>query len=274
MIFSTYRSWYIDRESTMQILGFKFLCVDDRKELLQETFRLRYKIYCQEAEFLDDTEYPNEIEQDIFDDQSMHFAALDNTNQVVGTLRLIFDSALGFPLEAHCPNFDKSKIAFPKSQLAEISRLAVSKSWRRRTNDGLYGLTSYHSSPDDKIPDHIKLKRKRPIIVFGLYKQMYLESKRRGITHWYAAMEQKLNATLNKFSFEFEAIGPEHDYYGPVTPFLGNISNIEKRLYSEKPEVFHLMVHGLERNLMPRIGFAFPIKHYLTIKIAKLMKKI
>lgn len=258
----------------MKILGFTFLCVDNHKDLLQETFRLRYRIYCKEAEFLDDSEYPDEIETDIYDEHSIHFAALDNENQVVGTLRLILDSAHGFPLEVHCPNYDKAKTAFPRSQLAEISRLAVNKSVRRRKNDGLYGLTSYNSNSDSETPEHIKRKRKRPIIVLGLYQQLYLESKRRGITHWYAAMEQKLNTTLKKFSFEFEPIGPEHDYYGPVTPFLGVVAKMEKRLYREKRYVMHLMVHGLERHLMPKFGFAFPLRNYLTVGMARLMGKI
>jgi N-acyl amino acid synthase of PEP-CTERM/exosortase system len=257
-----------------EILGFKFLRVVDNKELLQEIFKLRYEIYCHEADFLDDTKYPDGIENDIYDEHSIHFAALDKMNQVVGTLRLIFDSEHGFPLEQHCPNYDKSKITFPRSQLAEISRLAVSKSWRRRKNDGLYGMTSYHSSPDNEIPEHIAQKRKRPIIVFGLYKQLYIESKRRGITHWYAAMEQKLNNSLSKFEFEFDPIGPEHDYYGPVTPFLGIISNIEKRIYHKRADVAHLMVHGLEPRLMPKFGFAFPVRNYFVIKYAKLRGKI
>lgn len=258
----------------MEILGFKFLCVDDNKELLKETFKLRYEIYCQETDFLDDNDYPDGIESDIYDDHSIHFAALDKGNNVVGTLRLILESEHAFPLEDHCPNYDKSKIDFPRSQLAEISRLAISKTWRRRENDGLYGMTSYHSGLDNRHPEHIQQKRKQPVIVFGLYKAMYLESKRRGITHWYAAMEQKLNSTLKKFSFYFKSIGPEHDYYGPVTPFLGKISTIEEKLYKEKPEVMHLMAYGLKFNLMPRLGFTFPVKNFFSVKAAKIMGKI
>ena len=258
----------------MEMLGFKFLQVDDNPDLLQETFRLRYAIYCHEAEFLDDTEYPDEIESDIYDAHSIHFAALNKANQVVGTLRLIFDSELGFPLEIHCPNYDKSQIQFPRAQLAEISRLAVSKDWRRRKNDGLYGMTSYHSDAGNEIPAHIQQQRKRPVIVFGLYKLLYLESKRRGITHWYAAMEQKLNITLRKFAFEFEPIGPEHDYYGPVIPFLGKISDLEKRIYKKKPEVAHLMIHGLESRLMPKLAFAFPLRNLFMYNMAKMLGKI
>jgi N-acyl amino acid synthase of PEP-CTERM/exosortase system len=258
----------------MEISGFQFLCVDDDKVLLKETYRLRYKVYCHEAEFLDDSLYPEEIESDVYDDHSIHFAALDQEKNIVGTLRLILHSNLGFPLEVHCPNYDKSQVAVLPSQLGEISRLAVSKDWRRRKNDGIYGMTSYHSSPENPIPENLTRQRKRPIIVFGLYKLLYLESKRRGITHWYAAMEQKLNTTLKKFSFEFKQIGPVHDYYGPVMPFLGIISEFEKRIYQEKNEVFHLMLYGLERHLMPKFGLALPLRNYLIVKIAKLQGKI
>lgn len=259
----------------MDISGFKFICVDNQKDLLQETYRLRYKVYCHEAEFLDESEYPDEIERDIYDDHSVHFAALDHENNTVGTLRLILHSHLGFPLEKHCPNYDKSQVTASPSQIGEISRLAVSKDWRRRKSDGVYGITSYHqTSSDDKVSQQIIRKRKRPVIVFGLYKLLYLESKRRGITHWYAAMEQKLNVALKRFSFNFKQIGPVHDYYGPVIPFLATIEEIEKHIYTEKSEVFHLMLHGLESHLMPKFGLALPLRNYIFVKIAKLMGKI
>lgn len=257
----------------MNILGFRFLRVNN-DELMAKYYRLRYEIYCHETHFLEPEEYPEGIEKDKFDEHSIHFVAIDQDDNVVGTLRLIRDSDHGFPLEKHCPNYDHSKIDFPRSQLAEISRLTVAKNWRRRKNDGLYGMGSYHSTPEDPIPDSIQQRRKRPIIVFGLYKIMYMESKREGITHWYAAMEQKLFETLKKFFFVFEAIGPEHDYYGPVTPFLGEIANIEKILYKEKAEVMHLMAYGLERKYMPKLGFAFPLKNFITVNAAKMVGKI
>jgi len=258
----------------MEIQGFKFFRVDDNEELLLETYRLRYEIYCHEAQFLDEKDFEDGIEKDIYDQYSIHFAALDKENRVVGTLRLVLVSELPFPLEEHCPNYDKTKLTFPRKNLAEISRLAVSKSYRRRKNDGLTGQESYHTSPENPIPDEIIKRRKRPAIVFGLYKEMYNESKRQGITHWYAAMEQKLNDTLRKFSFYFDAIGPEEDYYGPVTPFLAEIKNIEQRLYAEKPDVMHLMAWGLEAKYKPKLCRGFHIKNFFIVGAAKMVGKI
>ncbi len=257
----------------MDILGFRFFRVNT-DDMMAKYYRLRYEIYCHETGFLPAEEYPDGFEKDEYDEHSIHFVAADKDDNVIGTLRLIRDSVDGFPLEQHCPNYDRSKIDFPRSGLAEISRLTVSKDWRRRKNDGLYGMQSYRSTIENPIPDEIHQKRKRPIIVFGLYKVMYMESKKEGITHWYAAMEQKLFETLKKFSFVFEPIGPENDYYGPVTPFLGKIETVEKKLYKEKPGVMHLMAYGLESKLMPRIGLAFPLRNCLVMKAAKMSGKI
>lgn len=258
----------------MKIQGFKFLCVDDDEELLNETYRLRYEIYCHETEFLDDNQYPDGIEKDIWDDHSIHFAALNSDNVVVGTLRLILNSEHAFPFEVYCPNYDRSKINFPRTRLAEISRLAVRKNYRRRKNDGLYGITSYHSSPDKPIPKNIQEKRKRPIVVFGLYKVLYMKSKELGITHWLAAMEQHLNNTLRKFSFAFDAIGPEHDYYGPVTPFMTELKTFEELLYKEKPLVMHFLACGLKYSLMPKLDKSFWLKNIITGCTAKLTGKM
>ena len=87
-------------------------------------------------------------------------------------------------------------------------------------------------------------------------------------------MEQKLNHTLRKFSFEFKAIGPEHDYYGPVAPFLAEISHVEKTLYAEKSDVMHLMAHGLEKKHMPKVAFLFPLRNFFFIKVLKIFGKI
>ena len=254
----------------MELCGFRFLNIDDDYDLLEKSYRLRYEVYCHETQFLNSSEFPDGIEKDKYDDHSIHVAAIDYQNDVIGTIRLILDSKNAFPLESKCQNYDRSKINFPRSQIGEISRLVVARQWRRRKNDELYGMSSYHHPTEANIPE----RRNRPIILFGLYKILYMKSKELGLSHWYAAMEQHLQVTLRKFSFVFDAIGPEQDYYGPVTPFLGDITKTEKILYNEKPEVLHLMAFGLNSQLLPKLGFAFFLKNVLILKLAKLTGKL
>lgn len=236
--------------------GYFDFSVIDGTSRLNESYLLRYQIYCQQMGFLSSDNYPAELEKDKYDEHSIHIGGVNNDGFLVGSVRLVQSSPFGFPLQEHCALFDNYKRLFDKSaeelsHYAEISRLVVSKNFRRRVNDGLYGL----GSPEDKIENSGGRKearrRVRPEIVLGLYKNMYQTSKRKGITHWLAAMENTLMRVLGRFDFKFDPIGPQIDYYGPVIPFIAVVSDIEKRVAEHKPELFQEMIAGLEPEYLP-----------------------
>lgn len=230
----------------------------DSEDLLKETFRIRYEIYCLECGFLDPANYPDGLEIDKYDPHSIHFAAIAN-EEVIGTVRLVKNSDLGFPLEEHCPVLTIDRESIPRDSLVEVSRLALRKSFRRRREDGLYGVESYITvreggvlpeDPDEQTEQ--MRKRQRPAVILGLYKVMFHETKRCGFTHWYAAMEKKLWSALKKFHFTFREIGPEVDYYGPVTPYLGVIEELEKEVTEHCPQIWPFILDGLERKYWPK----------------------
>lgn len=221
----------------------------DAPDLLQEIFRLRFQVYCRECNFIKEDDYPEGIEKDKFDTHSMQFVAEDQEG-IIGTSRLIMDSELGFPLEEHCTKLNIKKDALPRQNLAEISRLVISKLYRRRKNDGMYYTPEY----DDNVKntDLINIaKRVRPM-AFGMYREMYQESKRRGIKYWYAVMEKSLFVLLRMHGFIFEPIGEEVDYYGPVTPYLANIEEMEKSVHQKFPNLFKYFLDGLQPGYYPK----------------------
>jgi Acetyltransferase (GNAT) domain len=63
--------------------------------------RLRYEVYCLECGFLDPADYLDRREQDEYDGYSVHLAGFNSEGDVIASLRLVRDSPLGFPLEAH-----------------------------------------------------------------------------------------------------------------------------------------------------------------------------
>jgi N-acyl amino acid synthase of PEP-CTERM/exosortase system len=218
---------------------------------------LRYEVYCNEQQFLAPEDYPSRLEIDSYDDHAIHVGAINREGVLVGTLRLVLPSAQGFPLLEHCELFDAYKyLADPANQAqiasVEISRLAVSKSYRRRANDGLYGL----AETEDKMARQQKdgaapHRRNRPELVLGLYRAMYQFSKRQGITHWLAAMEKTLLRLLHRYQFGFKPIGPEVDYYGPVTPYLAEIAQMEEGVRQRHPELFAQFAQGLAPEFLP-----------------------
>jgi N-acyl amino acid synthase of PEP-CTERM/exosortase system len=62
---------------------------------------------------------------------------------------------------------------------------------------------------------------------------MYRHSRQNGIRYWYAAMERSLAKSLDKMGFRFVPIGPQTDYYGPVTPFIVDLDELNERLHKE-----------------------------------------
>ena len=220
----------------MENFFYKKVTLDDT-ELMEKIYRLRFEVYARECGFIKEEDYPNGIETDEYDHQACHFAALNSEGDVIGTLRVILPGQLPFPIEHHCPFLNFHKDAPPAHQYVEISRLVISKRLRRRKNDALY----YEPQIEDKkMRDQNNqefLRRAKPM-AFGLYREMYNESKRLGVTHWYSLMEKSLWLLLRLHGFKFECIGEEVDVYGPVRPYLGNVGKIEEEVRTKYPKIY------------------------------------
>ena len=214
---------------------FNFQCVDGTPEL-SETFRLRYQVYCLERDFLSAEDYPTGSETDAYDPASEHFSAYDRHKQIAGSVRLVrWSPELGYPYQTHCPVFSDAWLP-PNEQAREISRLVVSKQYRRRQGDNWLGISE---TDPLELPEDIAAKRGgHPIIVLGMYREMYRYCKQNGIHYWYAAMERSLARLLGRYGFDFKPIGPQIDYYGPVAIYLANLADLEARVSTESPHLF------------------------------------
>jgi len=226
---------------------FTFAKSDANDASLEDIYRLRYQVYCKECNFLRAEDYPDGMEKDKYDPYSVHFVASDQ-NGAIGTSRLILYSELGFPLEEHCNgNLLVDKKTLPRHNAVEVSRLVISKEYRKRKDDGLYYGPDYVDNQRSEA-EHM-MKRIRPM-AFGMYREMYQESKRRGITHWFAVMEKSLYLLLRMHNFVFHPIGKEFDYYGPVMPYLADIREMERTVHEKSPQLWAYFTEGLDPNLI------------------------
>jgi N-acyl amino acid synthase of PEP-CTERM/exosortase system len=214
-------------EVELAVRNFEF-CIIDGTKYLRDSYRLRYEVYCHERNFLHAEDYPSRLEIDHFDAHAIHMGAINPDGELVGTLRLILPSKLGLPLLEHCALFnDDTHLASPAyASSAEISRLAVFRSGNNATTDS-HNNTVNTDCALSLAQSNTKSLRDKLFITLGLYQVMYHTSKIRGITHWFASMEKSLWRMLNFQGIQFKAIGPEVDYYGPVSPYLANIADLE-----------------------------------------------
>ncbi|MCP4672198.1 MAG: PEP-CTERM/exosortase system-associated acyltransferase [Desulfobacula sp.] len=237
--------------------NFRFGIVEN-EEVKKDTFRMRYEVYAEEFGFEKKEDHPDGLETDEYENESLHFACLNQNDSVIGTIRLVLDSDKGFPIE-HAVETKFIGKKPDRSKIAEISRLTVSKDLRRRKEDGIHGVESYITKEQGgilpnggSIPEEMK-GRKNPILVLGLYQVMYHETKRRGITHWYMITEEKLFYALEKYGFKFHKIGEPVWYHGWRIPYLGIIEEIEKTLFETNQDMFEVMLTGLEKEYHPPV---------------------
>jgi N-acyl amino acid synthase of PEP-CTERM/exosortase system len=205
-----------------------------------EVFALRYQVYCLECGFLDPTDYADGLETDEFDAWSTHFTATNLAGELVGSVRLVQPPAgQAFPFQARCTALFENVELPPGDQCAEVSRLVVRESYRRRAGDTLAGVPKEFitgSGPFTPTPRSTSERRSNsPEILLGLYREMYQFSLRTGRRYWYAAMERSLARALSRLQFVFTPIGMETDYYGPVTPYLADLRELERRLDAHNP---------------------------------------
>lgn len=227
-------------------------------DVLNDTFRMRYEVYVDEFGFEDKADHPDGLETDEYEKESIHFACLNETDSVVGTIRLVLHSNKGFPIE-HATKLNLNGEKPAPNKIGEISRLTVTKDLRRRKEDGMYGVESYIKKkeggvlPDSgSIPKEMR-GRKNPIIVLGLYQVMFHESLRQGLTHWYMITEKKLFYALNKYGFIFQQIGEPVQYHGERVPYFGDIHKILLNLKQTDAGMYDMMLAGLEEEYLPDI---------------------
>ena len=188
----------------------------NQPEELRRIYRLRYSVYCEERAFLCAEQYPEGLEIDGYDARSRCFAAFDRNDEVAGSVRLVLDAAgYGFPYQQHCRLFEG--VTLPPSRVAgEVSRLVLNQNCRTPPGGGNTGT-----------------------VILTVYRQMYQYSLQHGIEYWYAAMERPLLRMLRRIGVEFQRIGPAVDYYGPVAPYLLELSALQRRLAEVNPAFLH-----------------------------------
>jgi len=220
-------------------------------------YRLRHEVYALEFGFENPEKFPDNLERDEYDDHSIHFIAVSENDDIIGTVRMILDSEKGFPIE-HAANINNFKNKPALNKISEISRLAVAKQLRRRPEDGMHGVESYIPVSQGGVLDKkrpvkadLKEKRKRPAIILGLYRAIYQKCKELGISHMYMITEEKLFHALYKFGFVFSQVGDPVKYHGKRIPYATSWEIIEAHMIKHNPEILNFLLFGIDKRYYP-----------------------
>ncbi|KFI22332.1 PEP-CTERM/exosortase system-associated acyltransferase [Nitrosococcus oceani] len=210
-------------------------------QLQEAVYRLRYQVYCLEIKFENPWQFPERKERDEFDKYSIHsLLKHSRTGSFAGTVRLILprlEVEKCFPVHtitSHPLFLDHRQ--FPRSKVAEISRFAISKNFRKRLGEfaSPSAASKYHGIYRDE-------RRIIPHITLGLVAGAIKMSKEQGIQHWFCVVEHSLLRLLSKYSLHLIPVGPIVEYHGKRQPCYVHLDQFLEIAHKERPDVWELI---------------------------------
>jgi len=226
------------------------VAIADTDELRDEVYHLRYQVYCVEKGFEAESQCPGEKEIDEYDvRRAVHSVVRHRqTGLLAATVRLVLpdpdDLLVAFPVEEHCAaSFETAEIDWkrlPRNSMAEISRFAVSKHFKRRLGEAgtIAGVGPDPNAYGDANSQGMRLI---PHLSLGLFAAILRMSTENGVANWYAVMEPSLLRLLTRFGIEFTPIGGVVNYRGQRQPCYGGIERVLAEIWKKRPDVWRLV---------------------------------
>jgi len=205
----------------------------NNQALIEQSFALRYQVYCVERPFEPSVCFEDGKETDAYDRCSVHSLVYHRgMDRYVGSVRLILadnqSPQAAFPIENLCDGLHRLRrvLSSTEFRVAEISRLAISKQHKGRGRSG---------------KTHARAAGILPHATMGLFAAIVRMSADNNITHWYALMERTLTRLLGRFGIYFQPAGPMVQYRGLRQPVMGEVDSVLSRIFVERPDVWELI---------------------------------
>jgi N-acyl amino acid synthase of PEP-CTERM/exosortase system len=218
----------------------------DTQALIRRAQEIRYQVYCVEHPFENPAEHPDGLETDEFDTHSVHSLLRHRpSGEAMGTVRLVLplpkapERSFAIQRAVDHPIL-RDPVRFPVHSMGEVSRFTISKQFRRRTNDTLYGQKD-EPTPS---PDYPGRRSSAPLTRLGLIQALIRMTAEQGVTHWCAMMEPKLLRMLSATSIFFEPIGELVEYHGLRQPCYCDVVAMLSRVQREQPVSWDLLTDG------------------------------
>ncbi len=219
----------------------------DTPRLLEECFKVRYQILCQEGRIpgFQANDYPDRLESDEFDQRSVHMLLLHRpSGRTIGTVRLVIStgSKSPFPLET-CPQDAfypgmANIIDENRGWLTEISRLFILPEFRGRQNDSLLWGSQPEDQPDKRLK---KLERRKLHPIVGLFKAILMVSTHYNLRCLCAVMEPRLAALMSGFGILMRPLGETIAYHGRRRVYFASLDDILDNIHKNHKDIWELL---------------------------------
>ncbi len=200
-------------------------------ELKRTAYRIRHDVYCRDLAF--EPLRPDGMETDRYDAHAVHcLLKTISSQEYVGCIRLIFarrdEPDLLLPFEQACARtIDRAivdPLRMPRDRIAEVSRLAVVSSYRRRKGEAKVAASiSQHDFGSADQP-------RFPYIPVGLYLSVIAQARRHGIETLFMLTEPRLAKHLSHLGVDIHRIGGPVEHRGQRVPSMLSVEGVVRGL--------------------------------------------
>jgi len=236
-------------------VGLEARVLDNDPLLLEQSYRLRYQVYCVERGFLRAEDYPDQLERDAFDRHSIHLGAVDGHGKLAATARLVKPNEAGLPLFRYCTLFpSESTLNELADTIVEVSRVSISRGYARHHVGRPLGKIVVPEAGDyASVPTTAERRYRNAEPFLTLLKAIIFGARRVGATHLIGATDAALHRRLVRFGFPYRVVGPSVDYYGPVAPHIMSLAELDQVILGGQFAALDGFPVGVEPQPWPRL---------------------
>lgn len=193
--------------------NFVFYTTSNPQEL-EELYRIRYYVYCEEYKYLDSKKYPDKLEKDEYDLHSLHLVVRHKSGDLAATARLILGTGIGLPILKNF-HIDYEIPNNKASTIAEVSRLIVGRRYRRKH------------------------------LLMVLVKGLYLLAKEKGVNDIFCVIDDRLYPNLIDLGIPIIKIGQPKIYQGITAPYLIQVNELEEQMLEKNKSLHKFLSNGV-----------------------------
>ena len=205
----------------------------DTAEARQIHYNLRYQVYCLEEEFESREAFPDQMERDTWDDNSVHFIVrCKETMEWLAAMRLVLPRQERLPLQNLCEIDSRVVSLNQDANIAEVSRICIKDTFRRNIRSDLAVVSETGVAPAEAGNQHApaRQKYKKSEIMLGLLRAASVYSRKNNISNWYFLTTPALARLMNQMNIQLIKIGSACMHRGKRYPFMADLKDSEGRL--------------------------------------------
>jgi N-acyl amino acid synthase of PEP-CTERM/exosortase system len=203
----------------------------DTAEARKIHYQLRYQVYCLEEGFEAHENFPDHMESDQWDEDSVHFIVRSKESmEWVAAMRLVLPRQESLPMESLCTIDSRVRPSSHEENVAEISRICIKSTFRRKRQPVVGHDDGTACSDVDQKAAARRQRYSKSEIMLGLFRAATVYSHEHNISNWYFLTTPALARLLNHMNIQLINIGSACLHRGKRFPFITNLKESEKSL--------------------------------------------